>query len=67
MNYMRRKDYYDLGAADAAAEVPVKDATPIACTNLQSTNQWWWWKEITDEYNWKGPIWNGGTENSGAR
>ena len=37
---MRRKDYYDLiGAADAAAEVPVKDATATACTNLQSTNQ----------------------------
>jgi hypothetical protein len=39
-NGVNRKDDYDLiAAADAAAEVPVKDPTPTACTNLQLANQ----------------------------
>jgi hypothetical protein len=39
-NGINRKDDYDLiAAADAAAEVPVKDPTPTACTNLQLANQ----------------------------
>jgi hypothetical protein len=37
---MKRKDDYDLiAAADAAAEVLVKDRTPTTCTNLQLVNQ----------------------------
>jgi len=51
---MSSKDDYDLiAAADAAAEVPVKDPTPTACTNLQSANQWRWHKAMADEYTWK--------------
>ena len=50
-NGINRKDDYDLiAAADAAAEVPVKDPTPTACTNLQLANQWWWQKAMVEEY-----------------
>ena len=50
-NGINRKDDYDLiAAADAAAEVPVKDPTPTACTNLQLANQWWWHKAMIEEY-----------------
>jgi hypothetical protein len=39
-NYISSKyDYNLIAAADAAAEVPVKDPTPTACTNLQLANQ----------------------------
>lgn len=49
MNYSRIKDDYHLiVAADAAAEVPVKDPTPTACANLQSANQLWWQKDMPD-------------------